>query len=236
LGAYRLRVGYVTSRLRMRFEERLAERTRIARELHDNLLQSMLGISLQIEVTDELLPPDAPARRPLERALQLSKSAMAEGRRALNELRTHTVDAAAIAAAFSQAAKKVAAPEGPPVQILTEGEERPLNGVAGHDVVHIGCEAIANAVQHARARRVHVLVSYGRDRFRLAVTDNGGGFDEQMLREGKPGHYGVGGMRERAERIGGTLTIVSRIGEGSEVVLTVPGHLVYTAGSEAERA
>ena len=80
-GAYRLRVWQLTSRLRTRFEERLSERTRIAQELHDNLLQNVLGISLQLEVTDELLPADAAARKPLEQALRLSKGAMAEGRR-----------------------------------------------------------------------------------------------------------------------------------------------------------
>jgi ligand-binding sensor domain-containing protein/signal transduction histidine kinase len=228
-GAYRLRVRQLTSRLRMRFEERLAERTRIAQELHDNLLQSVLGISLQIEVTDELLPAGAPARPPLEQALRLSKGAMAEGRRALNELRTQVLDADALVRAFSQVAKELPAAEIPEVQILAEGDERPLNGVAGNDVLQIGRQAIANALQHARARRIHVLLSYSRQNLCVAVKDNGQGIDENTLHDGKPDHYGLGGMRERAERIGATLTIVSRVGEGTEVSLNVPGHVIYEA-------
>ncbi len=228
-GAYRFRVLQLTSRMRMRFEERLAERTRIAQDLHDNLLQSVLGISLQIEVTDELLPADAPARQPLEQALRLSKSAMAQGRRALNDLRTHALGADALVRAFSQIVKELPSANPPEMQILTEGEERPLNGVAGNDVLQIGRQAIANALQHASARRIHVLLSYSRHNLRVAVKDNGRGIDENTLHDGKPEHHGIGGMRERAERIGATLTILSRVGEGTEVSLNVPADVIYEA-------
>jgi signal transduction histidine kinase len=228
-GAYRLRVRQLTSRMRMLFEERLAERTRIAQELHDNLLQSVLGISLQIEVTDELLPAGAPARKPLEQALRLSKGAMAEGRRALNELRTQTLNADALVREFSQVAKEFPTADPPDIQILTEGEARPLNGVPGNDVLQIGRQAIANALQHAHARRVHVLLSYSRQNLCIAVKDNGQGIDENTLHDGKPDHHGIAGMRERAARIGASLTILSRVGEGTEVSLNVPGHLIYEA-------
>jgi signal transduction histidine kinase/ligand-binding sensor domain-containing protein len=229
-GAYRLRVRQLTSRMRMLFEERLAERTRIARDLHDNLLQSILGISLQIEVTDELLPADAQARQPLERALQLSKGAMAEGRRALNDLRTRELPTGALVHAFSQVVKELPVADPPEVQILAEGEERPLSGIAGDDVLQIGRQAIANALQHARARRIQVVLSYSPHSLRVVVKDNGRGIDENTLHEGKPDHHGIGGMRERAERIGATLSILSRVGEGTEVSLNVPGHIVYAAG------
>jgi signal transduction histidine kinase/ligand-binding sensor domain-containing protein len=227
LGTYRWRVWQLTAGLRTRFEERLAERTRIAQELHDNLLQNVLGISLQLEVTDELLPADATARKPLEQALRLSKAAMTEGRRALNDLRAQRVGSDDLVRAFAQVAKDFPAREAPDVDVLTEGEERPLNGVSGQDVLQIGRQAIANALQHANARRVHVLLSYGRRGLCVRVKDNGRGIDENTLNLGKPGHHGIAGMRERAGRIGATLSILSRVGEGTEVCLDVPGHLVY---------
>jgi signal transduction histidine kinase len=226
-GAYRWRVWQLTARLRGRFEERLAERTRIAQELHDNLLQSLLGISLQLEVTDELLPADAAARKPLEQALRQSKAAMTEGRRALNELRTQKLGSDDLVRAFAQVAQDFPVGEAPNVDVLTEGEERPLNPVAGQDVLQIARQAITNAVQHAKARRIHVLLSYGRKGLCVRVKDNGRGIDEKTLNFGKAGHHGIAGMRERAGRIGATLSILSRVGEGTEVCLDVPEHLIY---------
>jgi ligand-binding sensor domain-containing protein/signal transduction histidine kinase len=236
LGAYRWRLWQLTARLRTRFEERLAERTRIAQELHDNLLQSVLGISLQLEVTDEMLAADAAARKPLEEALRLSKAAMTEGRRALNDLRTQKVGADDLVRAFALVAKDFPSREVPHVDVLTEGEERPLNAVAGQDVLQIARQAIANALQHANARRVHVLLSYGRRGLSVRVKDNGRGIDENTLNLGKAGHHGIAGMRERAGRIGATLSILSRAGEGTEVCLDVPEHLIYDAqGRDPER-
>ncbi len=236
LGIYRWRVWQLTARLRTRFGERLAERTRIAQELHDNLLQSVLGISLQLEVTDEMLAADAAARKPLEQALRLSKAAMTEGRRALNDLRTQKVTSDDLVRAFAQVAKDFPSHEAPHVDVLTEGEERPLNAVAGQDVLQIARQAIANALQHSNARRVHVLLSYRRGGLCVRVKDNGRGIDENTLNLGKAGHHGIAGMRERAGRIGATLSILSRAGEGTEVCLDVPEHLIYDSQGRDERA
>jgi ligand-binding sensor domain-containing protein/signal transduction histidine kinase len=225
--AYRWRVWQLTASLRARFEERLAERTRIARDLHDNLLQNVLGISLQLEVTDELLAADDAARKPLQQALRLSKGAMTEGRRALNDLRAQQVASNDLVRAFAQIAQDFPARDAPVVEVLTEGQEQPLNAVAGQDVLQIGRQAIANALQHAEARRVHVLLSYSRNRLCVRVKDNGCGIDESALNLGKAGHHGISGMRERAVRIGATLSILSRAGQGTEVCLDVPGHLIY---------
>ncbi len=226
-GAYRWRVWQLTARLRALFEERLAERARIAQELHDNLLQNVLGITLQLEVTDELLPPDAAARKPLEQALRLSKAAMTEGRRALNDLRAQKLKSDDLVRAFAQVAQDFPVREAPDVDVLTEGQERPLNAVAGQDVLQIGRQAIANALQHANARRVHVLLSYSRRGLCVRVKDNGRGIDENTLNLGKAGHHGIAGMRERAGRIGAALSILSRVGEGTEVCLEIPEHLIY---------
>ncbi len=152
---------------------------------------------------------------------------MTEGRRALSDLRTQALASDDLVRAFAQIAKDFPATAGPEVDVLTEGEERPLNGIAGQDVLQIGRQAIANALQHANARRVHVLLSYGRGGLSIRVKDNGRGIDEGTLNLGKAGHHGITGMRERAGRIGATLSILSRVGEGTEVCLDVPEHLIY---------
>jgi len=226
-GVYRMRVWQLTAQLRERFEERLGERTRIAQELHDNLLQNLLGVSLQIEVTDELLPPDLPAKQPLQKALRLSKSALNEGRSALNDLRALSLSADDIVKGFSQTADGLRKEGAGEMSILVEGRERRLNPVTGNDVLQIGRQAIANAFQHAQAEKIRVLLSYGKGELRISVQDNGCGVDEDTITSGRPGHHGIRGMRERAERIGGTLSIRSGKGQGTEVDLSVPADLVY---------
>jgi len=229
-GAYRLRVWQVTTHLRDLFEERLKERTRIAQELHDNLIQDVMGISLQIEVTDELLPANFPAKQSLSRALRLSKSALDAGRRALNDLRTASLNAADLVKSFSELASEFKRDAETKIDVIVEGRERPLNAITGYDVLQVGRQAITNALQHAQARRIHVLLSYGEQQLRIRVQDNGRGINEETLNLGRPGHYGIAGMHERAERLGGTISIRSRVGKGTEIDLSVPGHLVYQDG------
>jgi signal transduction histidine kinase len=223
-------VWQVTTQLRERFEERLSERTRIAQELHDSLIQDVMGISLQIEVTDELLPADFPAKQSLARALGLCKLALDAGRRALNDLRSAPLSAADLVKSFSQSANELARTPGTVVDVIVEGREHPLNAVTGNDVLQIGRQTITNALQHAHARRIHVLLSYGQQQLRIRVQDNGCGMSEETLNLRRPGHYGISGMQERAERLGGTISIRSRIGQGTEVDLSVPAHLLYQDG------
>jgi len=227
LSIYRLRVWQMTSRVRERFEERLKERTRIAQELHDNLIQDVMGISLQIEVSDELLPADFPAKQPLGRALRLCKSALDEGRRALNDLRSAPLTADDFVKSFSQLSEQFAGHSGTRVDVVVEGRERSLSVVAGNDFLQIGRQAIMNAFQHSRAKKIHVLLSYGQQDLQIRVKDNGCGMTEEKLNLRRSGHYGIAGMQERAERLGGTLSIRSRVGEGTEVNLSAPGSIVY---------
>ena len=225
--AYRVRVWQVTGQLRERFEERLKERTRIAQELHDSLIQDVMGISLQIEVTDELLPANFPAKQSLARALGLCKSALAAGRRALNDLRTSPLSAADLVKSFWQLANDLTRDAGTKIDVIVEGRERPLNTLAGNDVLQIGRQAITNAFQHAQAARIHVLLSYSEQQLQIRVRDNGCGMSEETLNSHRAGHYGMTGMQERAERLRGSISIASRMGEGTEVNLSVPGHFVY---------
>jgi signal transduction histidine kinase len=229
-GAYRLRVWQVTTRLRDIFEERLKERTRIAQELHDNLIQDVMGISLQIEVAEELLPAGVPARQSLSRAVHLCKAALDGGRRTLNDLRSVPLSAADLVKSFSQLSDECAGDSGIRADVVIEGLERPLNPLAGHEVLQVGRQAIANAFRHSHASEIHVLVSYGLRHLQIRVQDNGCGMTEEALNTRRHGHYGITGMQERSERIGGHLSIRSLVGEGTEVNLSVPAHLVYQDG------
>jgi len=230
LGAYRLRVWQVTTHLRERFEERLKERTRIAQELHDSLIQDVMGISLQVEITDELLPANLPAKQSLARALGLCKSALDAGRRALNDLRAAPLSAADLVKSFSQLANELVGAGGTKIDVIVEGREHPLSATTGNDVLQIGRQAITNALQHAKARNIHVLLSYSDQHFRIRVQDNGSGINEETLNIGRQGHYGLAGMKERADRLGGSISIRSRVGEGTEVDLSVPAHFVCGDG------
>jgi signal transduction histidine kinase len=226
-GGYRLRVWQVTTQLRERFEERLKERTRIAQELHDSLIQDVMGISLQIEITDELLPANLSAKAPLTRALGLCKSALDAGRRALNDLRSSPLNAADFVKSFSQLANDRPKDTETVVDVIVEGRERLLYPVPGNDVLQVGRQAITNALQHSRATKIHVLLSYGEEQLRIRVQDNGCGMSKETLNLGRPGHYGIAGMQERAERLGGNMSIRSSRGEGTEVNLTIPARSLY---------
>jgi signal transduction histidine kinase len=160
----------------------------------------------------------------------LSKSALDAGRRALNDLRTAPLSAADLVKSFSQSANELARDTGTVVDVIVEGRERPLNAATGNDVLQVGRQAITNAFQHAHASEIHVLLSYGERELRIRVQDNGRGISEETLNLRRPGHYGIAGMRERAERLGGSISIRSRVGEGTEVNLSVPAHLLYQDG------
>jgi nitrate/nitrite-specific signal transduction histidine kinase len=133
-------------------------------------------------------------------------------------------------ASFSQLSGEVHGRSGTRVDVVVEGRERLLSALAGADVLQVGRQAIANALQHAGATEVAVLVSYGVKDLRLRVLDDGCGMTEEQLNRRGSGHYGIQGMHERAERIGATLSIRSWVGGGTEINLSVPAHLVYEEG------
>jgi signal transduction histidine kinase len=184
-----------------------------------------------LQITDELLPAEFPAKAPLTRALALCKSALDAGRRALNDLRSAPLSAADFVTSFSQLVNARATDTGTVIDVIVEGREWPLNPAPGNDVLQVGRQAITNALQHSRAKRIHVLVSYGEQQLRIRVQDNGCGMSKETLHLGRPGHYGIAGMQERAERLGGSVSIGSRVGEGTEVSLTIPAQLLYQDGS-----
>lgn len=227
LGLYRLRMGQVARRLSLRFEERLAERTRIAQELHDTLLQGFLSASMQLHVTVDEMPPESPEKERLRHILELMGRVTEEGRNAVRGLRSSYLDIDDLELAFSRIQQELGIQEGIRFRVLVEGPPRPLHPVIRDEVYRIGREALVNAFRHSRAASIEVELEYAPDRLRLLVRDDGTGIDPQVLRSGRDGHYGLSGMRERAESIGARLRVGGHAAAGTEVDLSVPGHVAF---------
>ena len=216
---YRIRVR----RIETQFGAVLTERTRIAREIHDNLAQEMLGISVQLEVVARTLPPEAEvARTHLDRVRLLVRHGIAEARRYVWDLRSQALENKDLSAALSETARRLTAETMVEIQVQVSGTFRPLPRLIEDNLLRIGQEAINNAVRHAEARHISVNLIFDSRRVRLSVRDDGRGFDTQATGNGVSGHFGLIGMRERAAQIGGTLSIHSGNGSGAEIVVDVP--------------
>jgi signal transduction histidine kinase len=231
--AYRLRVRRLTQQMHMRFEERLAERTRIARDLHDTLLQSTIAASLHLHLANESLssvsssPEVQEALAPLGRAMQLLSGVAEEGRATVSGLRTAPASGD-IAEVLQRTANKEPNYRDIDFRVIVDGPVRPLRPQIFDEICRIACEALVNAYRHARARHIEVELVYTRHLFRCVVRDDGQGIDDGVLQRGLGGHWGLTGMRERAERAGGELHVRSRATAGTEVELAVPGRLAYS--------
>jgi len=244
VGVYRLRVRQMSRAMSARFEERLTERARIARDLHDTLLQSFQGLVLRFQAVMNLLPDRAAdAKQQLERAIDSASDAIAEGRDAVQNLRSSTVVTNDLAAAIASlgreltATRLVDAGASPPaVQITVEGTSRDLNPIVRDDVYRIAAEAIRNAFRHARARRIDVHIRYDDRTFELQVRDDGVGMDRARVDAQRPGHFGLAGMRERAERVGGHLEVSSEAGLGTRIELSIPAAVAFAERRRPKRS
>jgi signal transduction histidine kinase len=217
----------------LRFEERLSERSRIARELHDTLLQSFQALMLHFQVANELLPPGK-AKEALERALDRGDRAIVESREAIQNLRSSSATASELAQSIAALGEELGeVPDGvtrpATFRVAVEGTPRDLHPILRDDVYRIVREALRNAFQHAQANRIETDITYGDGFLRLRVRDDGKGIDPRHLAAGRDGHWGVQGMRERAQQIGGKLDMWSEAGAGTEVELRIPGHIAYSA-------
>ena len=225
---YRLRLRQVARAISVRFDERLAERTRIARELHDTLLQTVQGSKLvaddALEKSDDSVP--VPVRQALERLSKWLGQATQEGRAALNSLRTSTMETNDLTAALRRATEECVIDSSLAVKFSTTGGRREMHPVARDEIYRIGYEAIRNACEHSSGTELRVELNYTQD-LTLRVTDNGVGIAPAVIAEGKAGHFGLQGMRERAARTGSKLTIVSTPNSGSELTLVVPGNVIF---------
>jgi ligand-binding sensor domain-containing protein/signal transduction histidine kinase len=228
---YRLRIHQLTKRLNVGFQERLAERTRIAQELHDTLLQGVLSASLQLDVAEDQLPEDSPTKPLLKRILQLMGTVTEEGRNALRGLRTTETDNQSLETAFSRMRQEFPIDGKTDFRVIVDSVTRPLQPMIRDEVYRIGREALLNAFMHAGANRIEVEVEYASRYLRVLVRDDGIGIDSEVLHAGREGHWGLVGIRERSERIGANLRLRSRIGAGTEVDLTVPGAIAFEKAS-----
>ncbi|MEP7362405.1 MAG: two-component regulator propeller domain-containing protein [Acidobacteriota bacterium] len=232
---YQYRLHDLTRQLNLRFEERLAERTRIAQELHDTLLQGFLSASMQLHIVAEKVAEDSPAKPPLNRVLQLMGQVIEEGRNAVRGLRSSQSKSLDLEQAFCQIQQETAAGAAAEFRVITEGQLRPLHPVLRDDIYRIGREALVNAFRHSKAESIEVEIDYGSREFRLLVRDNGCGIEPGVLKSGREGHWGLPGMRERAENIGAQLNLWSSAAAGTEVILSVPAQIAYQAGVTKSR-
>jgi ligand-binding sensor domain-containing protein/signal transduction histidine kinase len=235
---YRRRLHQVTAQLNLRSAERLTERTRIAQELHDTLLQGFLSASMQVHVAADILPADSQAKPILARAIQLMGQVIDEGRIAVRGLRSSPSITLDLEHAFSIIPRELVpeptagtrAGSPPEFQVIVDGERRPLRPLLRDDVYRIGREAVANAFRHARAKNIELELKYSPRSLRLLVRDNGCGIDPKILRSGRDGHWGLSGMKERADRIGAPFHVWSSASAGTEIELTVPGQIAFVDG------
>jgi ligand-binding sensor domain-containing protein/signal transduction histidine kinase len=227
LALYQLRMYHLTKQLNIRFQDRLAERTRIAQELHDTLLQGVLSARLQLDLAEDRVAADSPAKPLLRRVLQLMGTVTEEGRNALRGLRAPDTDNTTLESAFARMRKEFALDEQIDYRVIVESDTRPLRPMIRDEVYRIGREALLNAFVHAQAKSIEVEVEYASRHLRVLVRDDGRGIDPEVLHSGREGHWGLPGMRERSESIGASLRLRSRIGAGTEVDLTVPGAVAF---------
>ena len=223
---YRIRMLQYSEHMNRRFQDRLAERTRIAQDLHDTLLQGVLSASLQLDIAQDHLPDDSPTRPMLRRVLQLMRQVTEEGREALRGLRSLNSDTN-IEAAFARLPQEVGFDHSPVYKVHVQGQPRQLMPVVRNEVYFIGKEALLNAFAHAQSRNIDVTVEYNTRTLRILVHDDGCGIDPNILKNGRKGHWGLAGMRERARAIGSVLKIQSRVSSGTDVELSVPAVIAF---------
>ena len=225
--AYRWRARQVRARLNRHFETRLAERTRVAQELHDTLLQGFLSASMQLHVAVDELARGVPAMSRFERIQQLMSQVLEEGRQAVRGLRSTERSADDLGPALSRIPGELGLQDSAAFRVVTEGRTRPLLPVVRDEIYRIAREALVNAFRHSGAATIEVEIEYAARQLRVRVRDDGRGIDSDVLRAGRENHWGLPGMRERAERIGARLQVWSRAGSGTEVELAVPGKIAF---------
>jgi signal transduction histidine kinase len=234
--AYQYRVRHLHREFALILEARVGERTRIARDLHDTLLQSFHAVLLRLQTVSQLLRErPAEAQDELDSTINEVAEAITEGRDAVQGLRESTVQKNDLALAISTLGEELATDSSgnrPAFRVAVEGESRNLHPIVRDEIYRIAGEALRNAFRHAHAHKVEVEIRYDDEQFRLRVRDDGRGIDLAALsRQGSEGHFGLHGMRERATLIGGKLVVWSEVGGGTEVELLVPASAAYAAAA-----
>ncbi len=224
---FRLRIRQLTEEIQSRMAERLGERERIARELHDTLLQGFHGLLLRFQVVNQLIPKNEKAHEIMEDAMNRADQLMSESRERIRNLRRETGAIAALPEVLS-AIGEDRIQESIGFRLVVEGAPREVDPMIRDEMYLIGREAIINALTHSLGSMVEVEINYDQSGVRLRVRDDGKGIPSEIIRSGGvSGHWGLSGMKERALRIGGQFKIWNRTGAGTEVELKVPAALAY---------
>jgi len=230
---YQLRLRQLAREFNAGVDARVGERTRIARELHDSLLQGVQGLMFRLQAVRELLPGNpSEAMKALDTALDRGDSVIVEGRDTISDLRQSTVGDSDIARALTTLGEELAAQSNNGtascVRVLVEGRQRELNPMLRDEIYRIGREALRNAFRHSEAQKIEAEITYGDSEFLLRVRDDGIGMGPVVANQGgRAGHWGLPGMRERAKSFGGKLEVWSEQGAGTEIALTVPAAVSY---------
>jgi signal transduction histidine kinase/ligand-binding sensor domain-containing protein len=212
---------YHVREMKAQFAAVLADRGRIARDLHDTLAQSVVGISAQLQAIKTLLfsAPQAAAEH-LDLAVEMVRHTLVEVRRSVWDIRSQALENADLAAALSETARQLSAAA--PIRFQVTGTPRPIPKAIENHLLHIGQEALSNAIKHAEATNIELDLAFEGPRVVLGVRDDGRGFDSERPLGDQQGHFGLIGMRERVQKLGGQLSIRSAPGRGTEVVAAVP--------------
>jgi signal transduction histidine kinase len=224
----RFRVRQVAARMRTRFDERMAERERIARELHDTLLQGTQALVLKVDAAARLTRDGEPAHEMLAEALARADRVMTEGRDRIQDLRIPTDVNGELSTSIAAVGEELAQGRATTFRVVVEGATRRLRVAAKDEAYAIGREALLNAFRHADAKSIEVQIIYAEADLRIRIRDDGIGIDPDTLEVGsRPDHWGLQGMRERAARIGAQVEIWSRPGAGTEIELKIPAATAY---------
>ncbi|MBB5357467.1 signal transduction histidine kinase/ligand-binding sensor domain-containing protein [Rhodanobacter sp. ANJX3] len=223
-----MRLRQVADNVRSRLNERYAERERIARELHDTLLQSVQGLILSVQAAAQRVPMGEPARAMIDKALDRADDVLVEGRDRLLDLRTTAEQARNLPRAFALIGEELGKDANVSFQILVEGLEHPVDPMVREEIYRIGREAILNSYRHSDADAIEIEISHDSDELRVRFRDNGRGIGEGVtLSGGRPGHWGLVGMRERAVQMGGSLVVWGGPDLGTEIELKIPAAVAY---------
>jgi len=218
----------MSGRIRLRLEERTRERERIARELHDTLLQGVQGLLLRLQALAAGLPAGDHRRSALDEAVDQARDMLIEGRDKIVALRGTDQARGQLTESIQAIGEELASTYGIPFRVTTSGAEKPLCPPACDEVVEIVREAMRNAFIHAEAKLIQIDISYRPQSLRIDVRDDGRGMQASTIRQRRlEGHWGLVGMHERAEKLGATLTIRRGEPSGTYVVLAIPGHVVF---------
>lgn len=206
---------------------RLEERTRIAQELHDTLLQTFLSASMQLDIALDVLPAESSAKPLLNRILEIMRRGIEEGRSSIKGLRSSESGATDLVKALTGVQQELPVRHDIDFCVRVAGRQQPLSPLVEQETYRIGREALLNALSHSGAARVECELEYADHGLQIRIRDDGMGIDPQVLNNGREGHWGLACMRERAARLGGSLTISSSATAGTEVRFSVPSSIAF---------